>query len=135
MSTPKSPLPHSQDRTLGLRAISLLLARIDSFHRGPCIAMLREIAWVGDIVFQLHPIQPDSSPPPHRPFSRGFATGVVSKRVVLADVPRYQKPERGYIWMFPGTKNRNQGTFRCFPVPKTETRVHLPKPPFDETAL
>ena len=29
----------------------------------------------------------------------------------LADVPWYQKPERGYIWMFPGTKNRNEGTF------------------------
>ena len=61
---------------------------------------------------------------------------VVSKRVVLADFPRhqkpgtrvhpdvpwYQKPQRGYIRMFPGTK-------------KTGTRAHSPKLPFYETAL
>ena len=50
---------------------------------------------------------------------------VVSKRVVLADVPpvqkpergyvrmflRNEKPERGYVWMFPRNENRNKGTF------------------------
>ena len=59
----------------------------------------------------------------------------VRKRVVLADVSRYQKPERGYIRMFPGTKNRNEGTCGCSPVPKTGTRAHSPKPPFYEAAL
>ena len=53
------------------------------------------------------------------------------------------------IRMFPGTKNRSEGTFGCSPVPetgtrvhadvpqhqKTATRVHSPKPPFYETAL
>ena len=33
----------------------------------------------------------------------GVRKRVVSKRVVLADVPRHQKPERGYIRMFPST--------------------------------
>ena len=40
---------------------------------------------------------------------------------VHSDVPRYQKTERRYIRMFPGTKNRNEGTpcpsfpwFFCF---------------------
>ena len=36
--------------------------------------------------------------------------------------------------MFPGTKNRNEGTFGCSPVSKTGTRAHSLKPPFDETA-
>ena len=40
---------------------------------------------------------------------------------VHSDVPRYEKPERGHIQMFPGTK--------------TGTRVHSPKPPFYENAL
>ena len=30
---------------------------------------------------------------------------------VHSDVPRYQKPERRYIRMFPSTENRNEGTF------------------------
>ena len=30
---------------------------------------------------------------------------------VHSDVPWHQKPERGHIRMFPGTKNRNEGTF------------------------
>ena len=34
--------------------------------------------------------------------------------------------------MFPGTKNRNGGTFGCSPVPKTGTRA---QPPFYEKAL
>ena len=46
---------------------------------------------------------------------------VVSKRVVLAHVPRYQKPERGYMRMLPGTK--------------TGTRAHSPKPHFYKTTL
>ena len=50
---------------------------------------------------------------------------VVSKRVVLADIPPERKPERGYVrmflWneepergyvrMFPRNENRNEGTF------------------------
>ena len=74
---------------------------------------------------------------------------MVSKKVVLADVPPERKPERGYVRMFPwnenrnegtfgcspGTKNRNEGTFACSPGTKTGTRAHSPKPPFYETAL
>ena len=37
--------------------------------------------------------------------------------------------------MFPRNENRNEGTIACFPGTKTGTRVHLPKPPFYETAL
>ena len=60
---------------------------------------------------------------------------VVSKRVVLADVPLERKPERGYIRMFPQNEKRNEGTFACSLGTKTGTRVHSPKPPFYETAL
>ena len=45
-----------------------------------------------------------------------FRKRVVSKSVVLADVPRYQKPERRFIRMLPGPKNRNEGTFGFSPV-------------------
>ena len=31
-------------------------------------------------------------------------------------------------WMFPGTKNRNEGTFGCFSAPKTGMRVHADVP-------
>ena len=48
-------------------------------------------------------------------FCGGFAKGVVSKR------GGSKKTERRYIRMFPGAKNRNEGTFA--------------KPPFYETAL
>ena len=64
----------------------------------------------------------------------------VDKRVV------FQKG--GFDGCSPGTKNRNQGTFRCSrnetrnegtfacsPGTKTGTRAHSPKPPFYETAL
>ena len=37
--------------------------------------------------------------------------------------------------MFPCTKNRNEGTFGCSPVPKTGTRARSPKPPFYKTAI
>ena len=40
--------------------------------------------------------------------------------MVLPDVPRERKPERGYIRMFPRNKNRNEGTFAC--SPGTESR-------------
>ena len=60
---------------------------------------------------------------------------VVSKRVILADVPPERKPERGYVRMFPRNENRNEGTFACSPGTKTGTRVHSPKPPFYETTL
>ena len=65
----------------------------------------------------------------------GVDKRVVSKRVVLADVPPERKPERGYIRrMFPRNENRNEGTFGgCFPGPKTGTRVR--STPFYETAL
>ena len=36
---------------------------------------------------------------------------VASKRVVWANVPRYQKTEGGYVRMFPQNRNRNEGTF------------------------
>ena len=57
------------------------------------------------------------------------------QRVVLADVPRYQKPERGYIRMFAGTKKRNEGALGCSQYQKPE-RGHIRrsrpfmKPPF-----
>ena len=60
---------------------------------------------------------------------------VVSKRVVLADVPRNENRNEGTFGRSPGTKNRNEGTFACSPGTKTGTRVHSPKPPFYETAL
>ena len=40
-----------------------------------------------------------------------FFTVSFSRFAPPRDVPRYQKPERGYIQMFPGTKIRNEGTF------------------------
>ena len=42
---------------------------------------------------------------------------MVSKRVVLVDVPRHQKP----------------GTFGCSPVAKTGTRVHADVPQYQTT--
>ena len=65
--------------------------------------------------------------------SRGLTKGRFSKRVVSADVPPEQKPQRGYIRMFPRNKSRNEGTFACSPGTKTGTRAHSPKPPFYET--
>ena len=47
----------------------------------------------------------------------GVRKRMVSKRVVLADVPRYQEPERGYFRMFPRNENQNEGTF-----PRNENR-------------
>ena len=38
----------------------------------------------------------------------GVRKRVVSKRVVLANVPRHQQPEREYIRMFPGTKTERR---------------------------
>ena len=36
---------------------------------------------------------------------------------------------KGWFWrMFPGTTNRNEGTFGCSPVPETGTRVHADVP-------
>ena len=36
---------------------------------------------------------------------------------------------KGWFWrMFPGTKNRNEGTFRCSPAPRTGTKVHSDVP-------
>ena len=51
----------------------------------------------------------------------GVGKRVVSKRVVLADVPP--------------NENRNEGTFGCSPGTKTGTRVRSTKPPFYETTL
>ena len=65
----------------------------------------------------------------------GAAKRVVSKRVVLADVPPERKPERGYIRIFPRNENRKEGTFACSPGTETGTRVRSPKPPFCETAF
>ena len=65
----------------------------------------------------------------------GVAKRVVSKRVVLADVPPERKPELGYIRMFPQDENRKEGTFRCSPGTKTGTRVHSPKLHFYEAAV
>ena len=67
--------------------------------------------------------------------SSGVRESVVSKRVALADVPLYPIPERGYIRMFPGMKNRKEGTFGCSRYQHPGMRAHLPKPPFYETTL
>ena len=40
---------------------------------------------------------------------------VVSKRVVLADVPPERKPDRGYVRMFPRNKKSERGYVRMFP--------------------
>ena len=65
----------------------------------------------------------------------GVDKWMVSKRVVLANVPLQRKPERGYIWMFPQTE-MEPGNVRMFPWNEnTEWGARLPKPPFYETAL
>ena len=58
------------------------------------------------------------------PYDSGVDKRVVSKRVVLADVP----PEREHIRMFPRNENRNEGTFACSPGTKTPMRARSPKP-------
>ena len=40
---------------------------------------------------------------------------VVSKRVVLADVPPERTPERGYVRMFPRNEKQERGYVRMFP--------------------
>ena len=60
---------------------------------------------------------------------------MVSKRVLVADVPEHPKLERGQKRRNDGTKNRNEGTTKETTVPKTGTSAHSPKPPFDKTAL
>ena len=44
---------------------------------------------------------------------------------VHSDVPRYQKPELGYMRMFSGTKNRNEGTFAKTAVLRNRPSVFL----------
>ena len=61
----------------------------------------------------------------------GVRKRVVSKRVVLADVPRHQKPERGprvHSDVPRYQKPRNEATFGCSPVSKTGTKVHSDVP-------
>ena len=83
----------------------------------------------------------------------GVRSRVVSKRVVLADVPPERKPERGYVRQNHPFGNRpfispmtlfggsQQGGFQKggfgerTPGTKTGTRARSPKPPFYETAL
>ena len=83
----------------------------------------------------------------------GVDKRVVSKRVVLADVPPERKPERGYVrqnhpfgnrpfisqWTLFGVDKRVVSKrVVSADVPqerKPETRVPSPKPPFYETAL
>ena len=61
--------------------------------------------------------------------------GVVSKRVVLTDVPPEQKPERGYIRMFPRNETRTSVSAHVPPERKPD-REHVrqnhpfTKPPF-----
>ena len=65
------------------------------------------------------------------PSGSGVRTRVVSKRVVLADVPR--TPETGtrvQKTRNDGTKNWNAGTKNGTMVPKAGMRVHSPRPPF-----
>ena len=78
---------------------------------------------------------PQPPPPPYMREISGVDNRVVSKRVVLEDVPPEGKQEQGYLRMFPGANNRNKGAFACSPGTKTGTRVRSPKPPFYETAL
>ena len=58
---------------------------------------------------------------------------MVSKRVVLADVPPERKLERRYIRMLPRNENRNEGT--CTSSPGTKTRTSFTKTTLYETAL
>ena len=57
---------------------------------------------------------------------------VVSKNVVLVDVPRYQTPEQGSKRWSDGTKNPNEDTKKRNDGAKT---AHPPKPPFYKTAF
>ena len=68
----------------------------------------------------------------------GVRKRVVSKRVVLADVPGPQKLKsrnEGTKTSVPGPTNRNKGTKNGTTVKKNGKRAHLPKPPFFKTAL
>ena len=47
--------------------------------------------------------------------NRGLPERVVSKRVVLADLPPKRKPERGYVRMFPWNEKPERGYVRTFP--------------------
>ena len=67
--------------------------------------------------------------------SSGFDKRVLSKRVVLADVPRNENRNEGTFGMFPRNENQNEGTFAVPPGTKTGTRARSPKLPFYETAL
>ena len=64
----------------------------------------------------------------------GLRKMVVSKRVVLADVPGHPKPEQATKKRH-SAKNRSEGTRNRTMVPKTGTRAHSPKLPFYKTAL
>ena len=82
-----------------------------------------------------------TSGPPMRRESKPLSVGqsgvrkrVVSKRVVLADFPRYQKPERRYIRMFAGTKTRTK-VHADVPWYQQPEQGYIRKPPFYETAL
>ena len=75
-----------------------------------------------------------SSNPSRSPHQSGVRKRVVSKRLVLADVPRYQKPGTRVHSEVPCCQ-KWEGTCGCSPIPKEERRAHSPKPPFYETAL
>ena len=61
---------------------------------------------------------------------------MVSKSVVLVDVPLERKPERGYIRMFSRNENRNEGTCSHVPPERKPERGYVcqnhpfTKPPF-----
>ena len=58
-----------------------------------------------------------------------FKKKVVSKRVVLVDVPPERKPERGYVRRFPRMKTGTRVQSDVPPEPE-RLRVRSPKPPF-----
>ena len=60
------------------------------------------------------------------PSSRAFAKGWFPKRVVLADVPGPQSPERGY-------KNQNEGTITAVPGPQKPARGYRNRTTVQET--
>ena len=65
----------------------------------------------------------------------GFAKGWFPKGRFWRMFHSTQKPEQGYIRMFPGTKNRNKGAFGCSPAPKPERGHIRQNHPFTKPAL
>ena len=62
-------------------------------------------------------------------FQRGWGEGLLKDKSAIFSGVRKGWFPKGCCWrMFPGTKNRNEGTFGCSPAPKPGTREHSDVP-------